>query len=202
MTVVAGGRARRIADTKKRVADAALDLFVAHGFVATTVEQICAASDISRASFFRYFDNKEAVLSAEMDPTQEWLLERIRLRPAGEPPIASIVAVCTDGDWPELDRTQLRKVRKVVRAEPTLEDAQRLRAMNAFSPRLEACLHERDPDRTPIEIRLATDLAMSWIQWAITTHLRDGRPLSEHFDEVFTTTQELARQLDDAKREA
>jgi AcrR family transcriptional regulator len=200
MITATGTRARRIADTKKRVADAALDLFVAHGFVATTVEQICAASAISRASFFRYFDNKEAVLSAEMDPTQEWLLEQIRDRPAGEPPIASIVAVCTAGDWPELDRTRLRKIRRVVRAEPALEDAQRVRAMNAFSPRLEACLHERDPNRSVVEIRLATDLAMSWIQWAITSHLRDSRPLSEHFDEVFTTTQDLARQLDDARR--
>lgn len=171
-----------------------------HGFVATTVEQICVAGDISRASFFRYFDNKEAVLSAEIEPTQQWLLDQIRDRPAGEPPIESIVAVCTAGDWPELDRAQLRKVRKVVRAEPMLEEAQRLRAMNAFSPRLEASLRERDPERPVIEIRLATDLAVSWIQWAITSHLRDARPLSQHFDEVFTTTRELVRQLDEATR--
>jgi AcrR family transcriptional regulator len=195
-----GRRSHRVADTKKRVADAALDLFVTQGFVATTVEQICAAGDISRASFFRYFDNKEAVLSAEIEPTQQWLLEQIRDRPTGEPPIESIVAACTAGDWPELDRTQLRKVREVFRVEPTLEDAQRLRAMNAFSPRLEACLHERDPERPAIEIRLATDLAVSWIQWAITGHLRDARPLSQHFDDVFTTTRDLVRQLDDATR--
>jgi AcrR family transcriptional regulator len=193
-----GRRAQRIADARKRVADAALDLFVAHGFVATTVEQICAAGGISRASFFRYFDNKEAVLGAEIEPTQRWLLEQVRDRPRGEPPIASIVAVCTSGDWPELDRDRLRKVREVVRAEPALEHAQRLRAMNAFSPRLEACFHERDPDLPGVEIRLATDLAVSWIQWAITSHLRDGHPLSEHFDAVFATTRELARQLDDA----
>ncbi len=193
-----GRRAQRIADTKKRVADAALELFVTQGFVATTVEQICAAGDISRASFFRYFDNKEAVLSAEIEPTQSWLLEQVRARPAGEPPVASVVAVCASDDWPQLDRAQLRKVRKVLQAEPALEDAQRLRATNAFSWLLEACLHERDPERPAIEIRLATDLAASWIQWAITAHLRDGRPLSQHFDEVFRTTLELARQLDDA----
>ena len=195
-----GHRAQRIADTRKRVADAALDLFVANGFVATTVEQISAAGDISRASFFRYFDSKEAVLSAEIEPTQQWLLEQVRDRPDGEPPIASIVAVCTAGDWPELDRAQLRKVRKVVQAEATLEDAQRLRAMNAFGAQLEACLQERDPKLPLIEIRLATDLAVSWIQWAITSHLRDRRPISQHFAEVFATTRELARQLDDATR--
>jgi AcrR family transcriptional regulator len=193
-----GRRARRIADTKRRVAGAALDLFVAQGFVATTVEQICAAGDISRASFFRYFDNKEAVLSAEIEPTQQWLLEQIRDRPPGEPPIQSIVAVCRTGDWPVLDRTQLRKIRKVVRGEPALEEAQRLRALNAFSPRLNACLRERDPQRPAIEIRLATDFAVSWIQWAITSHLHDGRPLSEHFDEVFSTTRGLVAQLDAA----
>jgi AcrR family transcriptional regulator len=200
VAVEPGRRAQRIADAKRRVSDAALDLFVAQGFVATTVEQICAAGDISRASFFRYFDNKEAVLSAEIEPTQQWLLEQIGSRPAGEAPIESIVAVCRAGDWPELDRTQLRKIRKVLRAEPALEEAQRLRALGAFSPRLGACLRERDPDRSVIEIRLATDLAASWIQWAITSHLQDGRPLAEHFDEVFATTLDLATQLEQSLR--
>ena len=198
VAVGTGRRAQRIADTKRRVADAALDLFVAQGFVSTTVEQICAAGAISRASFFRYFDNKEAVLSAEIEPTQQWLLDQIRARPAGEPPIRSIVEVCRTGDWPALDRTQLRKIRKVVRAEPALEEAQRLRALHAFSPRLAACLYERDPARPATEIRLTTDLAVSWIQWAITSHLHDGRPLAEHFDEVFSTSRDLVGQLDAA----
>ena len=199
MIAVSGSRAQRIADTKKRVADAALDLFVAHGFVATTVEQICAASDISRASFFRYFDNKEAVLSAEMDPTQEWLLEQIRDRPAGSRRSRASSRSAPRATGPSSTAPSCARSGRWCTAEPALEDAQRLRAMNAFSPRLEACLHERDPQPvTVIEIRLATDLAMSWIQWAITSHLRDGRPLAEHFDEVFTTTRALARQLDDA----
>ncbi len=71
-------------------------------------------------------------------------------------------------------------------------------ATNAFSALLEQRLHERDPERSAIEIRVATDLAAIWIQWAITNHLRDDRPLSEHFDEVFRTTLELARQLEAA----
>ena len=41
-----------------------MDLFVAHGFEAVTVDEIAQAAGLSRATVFRYFGSKEAILFA------------------------------------------------------------------------------------------------------------------------------------------
>ena len=43
--------------------DAAIDLFVKHGFDETTVEEVADAAGISRRSFFRYFECKDDLLA-------------------------------------------------------------------------------------------------------------------------------------------
>ena len=45
----------------------ALDLFVRHGFAATTVDDIAAAAGISRRTFFRYYDSKKDVVWGDFD---------------------------------------------------------------------------------------------------------------------------------------
>lgn len=42
-----------------RLLDAAERLMCAHGYAATTVDEICAAARLTKGSFFHYFDNKE-----------------------------------------------------------------------------------------------------------------------------------------------
>ena len=45
----------------------ALDLFVRHGFAATTVDDIAAAAGISRRTFFRYYGSKKDVVWGDFD---------------------------------------------------------------------------------------------------------------------------------------
>lgn len=47
------------------VVEAAIDLFAAHGFEATSVEQIARAAGVSRSTFFRQFGGKEDVVFAD-----------------------------------------------------------------------------------------------------------------------------------------
>ena len=59
------------------VVAAALELFEAQGFEATSVEQIAQAAGVSRSTFFRQFGGKEDVVFADhevlLDEVRQWL---------------------------------------------------------------------------------------------------------------------------------
>ncbi len=61
-TETSGVRQRHKQERKERIYRAALQLFRQQGFEATTVEEIAAAADVAKGTFFNYFPTKEAVL--------------------------------------------------------------------------------------------------------------------------------------------
>jgi len=48
--------------TRREIFEAAMDLFAARGFDAVTVEQVCAAADVAKGTFFLHFSSKAALL--------------------------------------------------------------------------------------------------------------------------------------------
>jgi AcrR family transcriptional regulator len=88
-------RERKKAQTRQRLQEQALRLFVERGYEATTVEQISAAAGVSHMTFFRYFPTKEdAVLNDSYDPL---LVAAIRARPHTEHPVARIHGAVREG---------------------------------------------------------------------------------------------------------
>lgn len=71
---------------RAELAQAALKLFVEQGFEATTVEQIAAATGLSRRSFHRYFASKEDVFGQWFVETGQQLAAALAARPAEEHP--------------------------------------------------------------------------------------------------------------------
>lgn len=61
-----GLRQRKRRETLQRISEVGLDLFVAKGYEATTLDEIAAAAGISRRTFFYYFDSKEDILRASV----------------------------------------------------------------------------------------------------------------------------------------
>ena len=59
MVEPAGLRARKKARTRDAIADAAISLFLAHGFDQVSVADIAAAAEVSKPTLFRYFTAKE-----------------------------------------------------------------------------------------------------------------------------------------------
>ena len=59
MVETAGLRARKKARTRDAIADAAISLFLAHGFDQVSVADIAAAAEVSKPTLFRYFAAKE-----------------------------------------------------------------------------------------------------------------------------------------------
>jgi AcrR family transcriptional regulator len=88
-------RERKKAMTRSALQGHALRLFLAKGYDAVTVEEIAAAAGVSHMTFFRYFPTKEdVVLTDEYDAL---IAERIRARPADEPPIEKVRHALLDG---------------------------------------------------------------------------------------------------------
>jgi len=57
--------------------NAARDLFLAHGVAATTIEQITAAAQVAKGTFYLYFASKEAVLAALTERFAQQLRQHI-----------------------------------------------------------------------------------------------------------------------------
>jgi AcrR family transcriptional regulator len=79
-----GLRERKRQQTRERLTRAAMALFLERGFEATTLDDIAAAADISRRSFFHYFDSKEDVVFAWHEEITAALVAEIAVRPASE----------------------------------------------------------------------------------------------------------------------
>jgi AcrR family transcriptional regulator len=89
----AGGRRDRKKDeTRQALRDSAHRLFAEKGFSATTIDDITGAADVSRRTFFRYFDSKDDLLRTDVSDLLPVMLAALRARPAGEPPFAAILA--------------------------------------------------------------------------------------------------------------
>ena len=56
-------RARKKERTRGQIYAAAMELFLARGFDAVTIDEICAAADVARGTFFLHFPAKDALLS-------------------------------------------------------------------------------------------------------------------------------------------
>lgn len=65
---VEGLRERKKRRTRRDLSEAALRLFLARGYEATTLDDLVDAAEVSKRTFFRYYPSKEAVaLAAESD---------------------------------------------------------------------------------------------------------------------------------------
>jgi AcrR family transcriptional regulator len=63
-TEAGGLRERKRRETRLRIAEMGLQLFIKNGYEATTLEEITAAAGISRRTFFYYFKSKDDILLA------------------------------------------------------------------------------------------------------------------------------------------
>ena len=86
-----GLRERKKVQTRQAIRKAAYRLFAEDGYDATPVDRIAAEADVSPSTVFRYFPTKEdIVLTDEYD---DGMLDALRNRPAGEPPLDALRAI-------------------------------------------------------------------------------------------------------------
>jgi AcrR family transcriptional regulator len=87
-----GLRARKKADTRKALSDAALELAFQHGFDNVTREAIATRAGVSLRTFNNYFTGKYEALAYWQSERMRRSIDELRRRPAGEPLWTSISA--------------------------------------------------------------------------------------------------------------
>ncbi|WP_327004870.1 TetR/AcrR family transcriptional regulator [Dactylosporangium sp. NBC_01737] len=91
MTTPTGRRERKKALTRQALADAALELFLEHGYDGVTVAQIADAADVSLATLFKHVpDGKEALIFDDGTERREAVVAAVRDRPAGTSVLAAL----------------------------------------------------------------------------------------------------------------
>jgi AcrR family transcriptional regulator len=85
-------RARRRQEGRERVYRAAVELFIEHGFDATTMDDIADRADVARATVFNYFQRKTAFLDEWAAVRRQKALAAVRRRHLSEHALPEIMA--------------------------------------------------------------------------------------------------------------
>lgn len=83
-------RERKKAQTRTALWNAAIELFVEHGFDNVSVAQIAAAAEVSKMTFFNYFPTKEDLVVGPMSDHIGEPAAIVRDRAPGESPVAAL----------------------------------------------------------------------------------------------------------------
>ncbi|MEV0252124.1 TetR/AcrR family transcriptional regulator [Nocardia sp. NPDC050712] len=88
--VPTGLRERKKQQTRTRIIEVALELCDAHGFEATTVEQIADAADVSPRTVNRYFEIKEDIILGPVEDFGQAVAARLRAQPTIGNPLQAL----------------------------------------------------------------------------------------------------------------
>ncbi|QES40262.1 TetR family transcriptional regulator [Streptomyces venezuelae] len=89
MSSTQGRRTRKVQESRAAMANAAVDLVLAHGLDQVTVETISDRADVSRRTFSRYFTGKEDAVVDALRVDYARINAALAARPAGESPLTA-----------------------------------------------------------------------------------------------------------------
>lgn len=141
-----GLRERKKQETRRRITEAAIELFAERGFEQVPVADIAVAADVSTATVFNYFPTKEDLIYDGMAAFNEHLLAAVRDRPAGQRVVSAFRefvvqprGVLADPTSPVL--AGLSRIARIVQDSPSLQARERLEADRAVAA-LRDLLHD------------------------------------------------------------
>lgn len=79
-----GRRERKKAATRQAIADAALQLFLEHGFDRVSVRDVAERADVSTTTLFAHFPSKESLVFDREQEVDAALAAAVRERPDGQ----------------------------------------------------------------------------------------------------------------------
>ncbi|MFD3533026.1 TetR/AcrR family transcriptional regulator [Streptomyces sp. NPDC058664] len=177
-------RERKKQRTRRVLIDTSLELFTERGFNGVTLDELCAAVDVSKRTFFRYFTSKEDVAMA---PTQDLWRAFLDTLKACEPNSPRLWEILQEALSSALDRMdaddwagRVRLSRRLAAENPSM-DAHGLHFCRVTTHTAVATLHRRFDIETPDDLRprLALDMLVSAFECALDDWVRGPADTSQ-----------------------
>ncbi|WP_158844050.1 TetR family transcriptional regulator [Saccharothrix deserti] len=165
----------------RAIQSAALRLFEERGFEAVSVEEIAAAADVSRSTFFNYFAGKEAVVFDQDPEERDQWRAIMAARPADEPLWDALTAILIGFNERLRDRTLTQRrlrARSPALAQSSLNQSSWALVGEQFLADLRAWAASRTPEGDAMATALQINLADTAQNTAYQTW-----PADESFDD-------------------
>jgi AcrR family transcriptional regulator len=117
-----GIREAKRRETHRRIAEAAIRLFLERGYDATTLDAIAEAAEISRRTFFAYFRSKDEILQAWQRGGWDEILDDVRRASPDEPPL-QVFRNAFSKRLSRYNTEQLKEIAKVISSSEALRAA-------------------------------------------------------------------------------
>lgn len=154
--------------TRQALLDALRSQLLERGLTAVSVEEVAAAAEVSRRTFFNYFTSMEAALSEAISVPIADLARALALRPADEPPLVAVRRVLAESPLP---REMLRWIAAVQCSDPERHGM----AVNVWAyhrEQLEGIFRERLGDVDELTVSSLTGTVMAVFEAAERVWLR------------------------------
>jgi AcrR family transcriptional regulator len=195
-------RERKKERTREAISNAAITLFLAHGYDDVSISQVAEAAEVSRRTLFAYFPAKEDLVVHRFADHETENARVVRLRPAGQPPLTALRTHHLDRLHAQDPITGLCDMPEVVALFRMVMDTATLagrvlRFISAGERALADALHET-ADVSPLVATIAA-AQISGVQWTLAqanqARMRTGTTADDAYPEALAAAEEGFRLL-------
>jgi AcrR family transcriptional regulator len=186
------GMGRWEPNARGRLEQAALELYLEHGFEQTTAAEIARRAGLTERTFFRHFADKREVLFWGQGALRELLVSTVAGAPDSAAPIDAVaLALDAVGTMFEERHESARRRQAVIAAHPDLQERELIKLASLASA-IAGALRQRGVSDLAASLTAEAGIAVfkiSFERWVDETNQRDLSGLiRESFDELKAVT--------------
>lgn len=181
-----GLRERKRRETRQRITETGLQLFIASGYEATTLDAIAEASGIARRTFFHYFKSKEEIILAWQGALPNAVRAAVLERGPAASPLATVQAALIALAANIRSDVAITIIR-IVRSTEQLRAGNQVKFLNMEQAAFEALRELWPEERQRDSLRLAAMASVGAMRLSIDVWADDGgqKPLTEYLQAAF-----------------
>jgi AcrR family transcriptional regulator len=186
---VPGRRAQKKSETLRRIGEVGLKLFIEKGYEGTTLEEIAAASGISRRTFFSYYKSKDEILMAHQGSGFLEAIYPALIEESTEQTPLDAVKHCLVQLLYRYETKETRAVDRLMRSTEALRARKQVFFLKIEQNILEALCELWPQARRKAALRLVAMASAGAMRVATEAWRQDNgkKPLVKHLQEAFST---------------